>query len=74
MNFEDQYVQRIKDAYPIGSRIVVDHMGYDPRPVEPGTKGTVRIVDDMGTIHVNWDCGSSLGVTYGEDYCKVVEG
>ena len=67
MNFEDQYVQRIKDAYPIGSRIVVDHMGYDPRPVEPGTKGTVRIVDDMGTIHCDFDNGRRLGLIPGED-------
>ena len=31
-------------------------------------------VDDIGTIHVSWDCGSSLGVAYGEDSCrKIIE-
>lgn len=31
-------------------------------------------VDSIGTIHVSWDCGSSLGVAYGVDQCrKVVE-
>jgi hypothetical protein len=39
----------------------------------PGCKGTVQYVDDMGTIHVDWDCGSSLGVVYGEDSCRVIE-
>ena len=32
-----------------------------------GDKGTVRCVDDMGTIHISWDCGSTLGAVYGED-------
>ena len=39
----------------------------------PGCRGTVRFVDDMGTIHVNWDIGSSLSVVYGEDACKVIQ-
>ena len=34
--------------------------------------GTVIAVDDVGTIHVAWDCGSSLGVVYGEDFCTVM--
>ena len=42
------------------------------RKLVPGCQGTVKHVDDMGTIHVSWDCGSSLGVAYGEDVCKVV--
>lgn len=28
----------------------------------PGTLGTVRLVDDFGTVHVKWDDGSSLGM------------
>ena len=32
-----------------------------------GDKGTVRFVDDIGTIHISWDCGSSLGAVYGVD-------
>jgi len=23
-----------------------------------------------GTIHVRWDCGSGLGIAYGEDSCR----
>ena len=29
--------------------------------------GTVVFVDDIGTIHIKWDCGSTLGIVYGED-------
>ena len=44
------------------------------RKLVPGCKGTVISVDSIGTIHVAWDCGSSLGVTYGEDACRKVTG
>jgi hypothetical protein len=27
-----------------------------------GTKGTVVHVDDIGTVHVEWHCGSRLGL------------
>ena len=38
----------------------------------PGTRGTVRGVDDIGSIMVSWDTGGSLSVAYGEDVCRVV--
>ena len=46
----------------------------DPyRDLEAGTLGTVMHVDDIGTIHVAWDCGSSLGVVFGEDSCTHID-
>lgn len=41
--------QRYKEAYPPGTRIMLLGMGNDPNPVESGTRGTVRVVDDIGT-------------------------
>jgi hypothetical protein len=38
-----------------------------------GDKGIVSFVDDIGTVHVNWDCGSSLGVAFGEDEIKKID-
>jgi hypothetical protein len=35
--------------------------------LRPGNQGTVDFVDDMGTIHVIWDNGSTLGLVPGED-------
>ena len=66
-----QQILSYKEMYPKGTRVMLDSMDDDPRPVPPGTTGTVIAVDDIGTIHIAWDCGSSLGAVYGED--KVVK-
>jgi len=42
--------------------------------LKPGDKGTVSFVDALGTIHVTWDNGSSLGLVPGEDQYKFIEG
>ena len=42
-------------------------MGRDPCPVEDQTRGTVKVVDDIGTLHCSFDNGRSLGVVPGED-------
>ena len=74
MNFPPKgIVDSIKKDYPVGSRVELDHMADSYRQLPVGTRGTVRAVDDIGTIHVNWDCGSSLGVAYGEDSCHRIE-
>ena len=64
---ERRSVQRMKDNYPPGTRIMLLQMGDDPRPIEPNTRGTVRAVDDMGTLHCDFDNGRLLGVVPGED-------
>ncbi len=38
----------------------------------PGDRGAVICVDDIGTIHVEWDCGSGLGIAYGEDVIRKI--
>ena len=65
-------VRRMKEQYPPGTRIQLDYMGDDPRPIEPGTKGTVRTVDDMGTVHCDFDNGRRLGLVPGEDSFYVI--
>lgn len=35
--------------------------------LQPGALGTVVVVDDLGTVHVDWDTGSNLGLIPGED-------
>ena len=63
----------LRRCYPKGSRVKLICMNDPYRNLETGTLGTVMHVDDIGTIHVAWDCGSSLGVVYGEDLCTVVD-
>ena len=66
-------LQALRERYPKGTRVELVHMD-DPynRKLVPGCKGTVISVDSIGTIHVAWDCGSRLGVAYGEDACRKI--
>lgn len=69
----DKILEHLRKTFPAGTRIKLTKMNdkYAP-PI--GTLGTVRGVDDMGSILVRWDSGSSLSVIYGEDECEIVEG
>ena len=60
-------IQRAKMFYPPGTRIVLGEMSDPYAPVPLGPRGTVKFVDDMGTIHPQWDNGRMLGLVYGED-------
>lgn len=59
--------ERYKTTYPPGTRIMLLSMGSDPCPVEDYTRGTVELVDDMGTLHCSFDHGRSFGLVPGED-------
>ena len=65
-------VERIKEGYPIGTRIELLSTMDDIQGVEKGIKGTVVGVDDMGTIHMKWDNGRGLGLIPGEDNFTVL--
>ena len=56
-----------RSCYPPGTRIVLSRMNDPFSPVEPGTRGTVRYVDDAGQVGVSWDNGRSLSLIPGVD-------
>lgn len=67
-------VVNLKKMYPPGTRIRLIHMGDDePTPVPDGTTGIVSYVDDVGTIHMTWDNGSSLGLIPDVDLFTVIK-
>lgn len=68
-----EIIKRIKERYPNGSRVELISMNDPYAKLRAGDKGTVIGVDDIGTIHVNWDNGSMLGVAYGEDSCRKIK-
>ena len=72
MYIDENLVRRMKENCKPGTRIQLDFMGDDPRPIPPGTKGTVRVVDDMGTVHCNFDNGRCLRLIPGEDAFHVI--
>ncbi|WP_223378520.1 DUF4314 domain-containing protein [Schnuerera sp. xch1] len=65
-------IERIKERYPIGTRIELLSTMDDIQGVEKGVKGTVVGVDDIGTIHMKWDNGRGLGLIPGEDNFTVL--
>lgn len=73
MNFPSkEVVEELRKRYKPGTRVELCHMDdFQAPPI--GTHGTVRGVDDAGSIMVKWDNGSGLSVVYGEDSCKVVD-
>lgn len=62
-------LEELRKQYPVGSRVELTKM-EDVQAPPIGTKGTVLGVDDIGSIMVAWDNGSSLNVVYGVDRCK----
>ena len=65
-------LENLRKQYPAGTRIKLISMDDQQAPPE-GTEGTVRGVDDIGSILVRWDNGSSLNVVYGEDIVEIVD-
>lgn len=65
-------VERLRWEYPVGCRVELVQMD-DVQAPPIGTKGTVRGVDDIGSIMVRWDNGCGLSVAYGEDMCRRIE-
>ena len=65
-------LKNLRMGYPEGTLVELISMGDDIQRVPDGTIGTVTIVDDMGTIHVKWRNGSSLGLIYGVDKFKAL--
>ena len=65
-------VERLRWEYPVGCRVELVQMD-DVQAPPIGTKGTVRGVDDIGSIMVRWDNVCGLSVAYGEDMCRRID-
>ena len=66
-------VEKLRTAYPAGTRVELIRM-EDVQAPPPGTRGTVRGVDDAGSILVCWDNGSGLNVVCGVDEVRILVG
>ena len=58
--------------YAPGARVELVSMGDPYATLKPGDRGTVRHVDSIGTVHIAWDCGSTLGAAFGADEIKLL--
>ena len=66
-----EQVEALRQKYPAGTRIELLEMD-DPQAPSIGTKGTVLGVDDIGSLLVSWDNGSSLNVAYSIDRVRIL--
>ncbi len=69
-----EIVEAVRARYPKGTRVELVSMDDPYSKLKPGDRGTVKSVDDTGTVFVSLDCGSGLGVVYGEDEIRILEG
>lgn len=62
-----ELLNTLRAYYPPGTRVELVRM-HDPyTKLKPGDLGTVSMIDDIGTVFVDWDSGSRLGVVFGQD-------
>ncbi len=62
----EKELKKRREKYPAGTVVVLDRMN-DTQAPPPGTAGEVKGVDDIGSIHVAWENGSSLALIPEED-------
>ncbi|MGJ9482412.1 DUF4314 domain-containing protein [Actinotignum sp. GS-2025e] len=55
-----------------GDRIRLVYTSDPYTNLKPGDEGAVVFVDDAGTVHINWDNGSRLGLIPGEDQWETI--
>lgn len=65
-------VEQLRKMYPTGCRVELVTMDDPYSKLTPGDRGTVRMVDDTGTVFVGWDNGEGLGIVYGVDRIRKV--
>ncbi|MGL4791260.1 MAG: DUF4314 domain-containing protein [Anaerotignaceae bacterium] len=68
-----EIVEQVKKQFPKGTRVELIQMNDPYSRLKTGDQGTVNKVDSIGTVFVNWDCGSGLGLVYGEDLYKKIQ-
>lgn len=66
--FERMYhmAENLRKQYPSGTRIELLSMN-DSQAVPPGTRGTVKYIDDGAHIKMKWDNGRTLSIVPTED-------
>ena len=66
-------VNSLKVMYPTGKRVRLNHTSDSYTKMCGGELGTISFVDDIGTIFIDWDCGSKLGMVFGEDSISIID-
>lgn len=66
LQLSQKTIEKLKKEYPQGTRIKLIQIDDFQAPPS-GTLGTIKGIDDVGNLLVQWDNGSSLNILYGLD-------
>lgn len=62
--YSKEELKYIRNKYTVGTKVKLIRMYDLIGAVPPNTTGTISYVDDIGTIHIEWENGSSLGLNF----------
>ena len=68
-----ELLKQLKEYYKPGTKVRLVHMNDPYTQIPVGTIGEVLCVDSLGTLHVMWSNGSTLGVVFREDSVVKIE-
>ena len=66
------YLEQLRKKYPVGTKLQLISMRNETYPVLPGTVGEITHIDDVGSIHMQWENGSSLALILEIDSFQIV--
>ncbi len=68
-----ELLKQLRDYFKPGTKVMLVRMSDPYETIPPGTIGEVLCVDSLGTLHVMWSNGSTLGVVFREDSVVKIE-
>ena len=69
----ERQLQALRERYPAGTKIRLNHMDDPYAPIPDGTVGEVQYIDDAGNIHMVWENGRALSLIEGADSFTIIK-
>ena len=69
----ERQLQSLRERYPAGTKIRLNHMDDPYAPIPDGTVGEVQYVDDAGSIHMIWENSMTLSLIEGADSFTIIK-
>lgn len=73
IKYDESRLKSLREKYPEGTMVECIDMADPYKPIPTGTHGVVWFIDDIGSIHVKWENGSTLALIENEDRFKIIK-